>query len=683
MESLTNTLHLDALDSEICTFCSASDIPNVLLGAISRRWPGTEIGTFQNIAQRRHICAFFQFFYCVCLSVLDVDDFEYLLSSPSSIMVHSVPELWERSLGLDVDDIPKNSAFLQAWHAVTKEARLESLNHDLLSYSFTCFLNRESVSPIVRQYRNDHFLFSPSGLKAYNSEKRLRLLTATEVRFPYVRFDLIRSWLNICENEHKEVCSTETDITTCEPPLYLIDVKTRRIATRSLRSRYIALSYVWGNYQLNKNHGMRERRKTSSDTGTYSENLRYLPTRLPRTVEDAIVVVRLLGEQYLWVDAYCLDQGDTETRRQAICAMDAIYERAYLTIFDLSGVDSDSGLSGVSKPLKVKPQISLSTGSATYTATERVNLNRIVVESPWNSRAWTFQEGIISRRRLGFHEKGTFLWCKQELFHSMVEIVSPHQRRLNIFDDTNGSCGAMGYELLLGSDNFRAYGEIVAAYTPRLLSFDSDAENAIIGILKKFSQIQEASFVFGLPENDLHRALLWVVEEDDEADVFLLRRQGFPSWSWLGWSGNIEYCCWLVEPTINPLIEGMTYPEYTLATRAMSGVEGTCCIIVTNQARLRTVSSCILEIESRIAKFKAVLLFRDHDSEDLEKTLRESDRTTGYAWQIVDYYGNEVPVGLMHAKTLGTYIYLDKKNIVPTQQNSRPDGGAGVSPEMV
>ena len=62
-----------------------------------------------------------------------------------------------------------------------------------------------------------------------------------------------------------------------------------------------------------------------------------------------MLVVRLFGEHYLWVDAYCLDVEDTLERRMAIHTMDSIYEKALLTICGLSGMDSHSGLDGISK----------------------------------------------------------------------------------------------------------------------------------------------------------------------------------------------------------------------------------------------------------------------------------------------------------------------------------------------
>ena len=282
---------------------------------------------------------------------------------------------------------------------------------------------------------------------------------------------------------------------------------------------------------------------------------------------------------------------------------------------------------------------------------------------------------MLSRRRLGFHEKGIFLWCQNELFHPIVQIDLSENRDKNLFDDVRGPSGALGYDITSEEWDFRTYTKIIAAYTPRKLSFPSDAENAIGGILNRLSHLNATRFVFGLPEDDLERALLWTTVEDDEFEVCLLRRRGFPSWSWLGWSGEIEYSCWLVNPVLVDLpTENLAYNKHTLAIRgAQTRPEGTCDIIVPTRARLRIVTTGTLEIESKLARFKAVVMRKKNNSNDLggnsgmirgsavpsETTEQPAD--TGNFWQIVDRHGSEVPIGVTFASSSGTYFYVDSE----------------------
>jgi hypothetical protein len=52
----------------------------------------------------------------------------------------------------------------------------------------------------------------------------------------------------------------------------------------------------------------------------------FLPEKVPQTIEDAILVVKALGERFLWVDAYCIDQTNSQERQVMIDNMDLIYE---------------------------------------------------------------------------------------------------------------------------------------------------------------------------------------------------------------------------------------------------------------------------------------------------------------------------------------------------------------------
>jgi len=54
-----------------------------------------------------------------------------------------------------------------------------------------------------------------------------------------------------------------------------------------------------------------------------------------------------LEGRYLWVDALCLIQDDTEDLDRGVNAMDLIYERAWLTVVAACGHDANARLPGV------------------------------------------------------------------------------------------------------------------------------------------------------------------------------------------------------------------------------------------------------------------------------------------------------------------------------------------------
>jgi len=78
---------------------------------------------------------------------------------------------------------------------------------------------------------------------------------------------------------------------------------------------------------------------------------------------------------------------------------------------------------------------------------------------------------------------------------------------------------------------WREYWELVSAYCSRDFSCQSDALDAVRGILTRLTTtgLFPGGFLWGLPREELFDALMWLQEEDAAL------RPGFPSWSWLGW----------------------------------------------------------------------------------------------------------------------------------------------------
>ncbi|KAH8670152.1 hypothetical protein BGZ60DRAFT_355170, partial [Tricladium varicosporioides] len=63
-----------------------------------------------------------------------------------------------------------------------------------------------------------------------------------------------------------------------------------------------------------------------------------------KTVEDAIAVAQNLGYRYLWVDKYCISQGDKEEAQRQTRAMDQIYNGSDLTIINAAGDNANYGI---------------------------------------------------------------------------------------------------------------------------------------------------------------------------------------------------------------------------------------------------------------------------------------------------------------------------------------------------
>jgi Heterokaryon incompatibility protein (HET) len=110
---------------------------------------------------------------------------------------------------------------------------------------------------------------------------------------------------------------------------------------------FVALSYVWGENtqsllltRANENSLVRERPGGST----------FELENLPKTVADALTLVRMLGIRYLWVDALCIVQDSDHDKQVQISSMGEIYQNAALTIVAARAEDATSSLPGVSTP---------------------------------------------------------------------------------------------------------------------------------------------------------------------------------------------------------------------------------------------------------------------------------------------------------------------------------------------
>lgn len=210
--------------------------------------------------------------------------------------------------------------------------------------------------------------------------------------FDYTR---AKSWLQNCKSTHTTACNEY-----CEEisGLKAIDCETMRIVQIESGAPWVALSYVWG-------------QKNKSESSSDSSRPATFPCGISKTVHDAIKVTKGLDYRYLWVDRHCINQQDETEKRTVIAKMDRIYRGADLTIIAAAGYDEHFGLPGVGTTSRKKQRVVeldsctiLSTGPDPIFETQR---------SRWWSRGWTFQESLLSRRRLIFTEHQSWFECAQ------------------------------------------------------------------------------------------------------------------------------------------------------------------------------------------------------------------------------------------------------------------------------
>ena len=358
-----------------------------------------------------------------------------------------------------------------------------------------------------------------------------------------VNYEVIQAWLTTC-NQHSPSCG--------KPALqdyvyYLIDVHTRLIVRCSSARRYVALSYVWGKGA----QSMYQREKTSVDLYEPADGKLFgeswtgwkVPYLAAQTIEDAMTFVKRLGEQYLWTDLYCIDQNDEPAKREQIMLMDKIYASSYLTIVAMDGENADWGLPGITRPLEHTRQPTLNLGIGQLTATYIFSTYHHFGKSKWDSRAWTLQERLLSSRCIFFRRSSISMMCQREMFHDSMRVymIGTQPRVLTRLGEEQYWEDGSTIDLNETEWDYKHYDSFISTYTNRYLTNQSDALNACRGILNMITMNTGQEFIFGFPVRDFRRALLWKPHHDN----IITRRANFPSRSWAGWIGRIEYAYWV------------------------------------------------------------------------------------------------------------------------------------------
>jgi hypothetical protein len=431
-----------------------------------------------------------------------------------------------------------------------KDALKDSINLAVLPTSFE---NNQDPDVLKSHFwRKGHIFFSNSRPTTFSARVIPR------------KFDpqTVRKWLGYCGDNHTRLCHAPVNA----PRTKLIDCQHRRVVTAPSQAKYVALSYTRG--KLRKLSG-------SANNSNY-RNDDLLPPNLPQVVEDAILVTRALGFQYLWVDQICINQQDPAELRKQIAKMDQVYMGSQLTIIAAAGDGENCGLPGVGTTRRT-PQPMASFGNITVLS-RMPHPHHTIKLAKHSTRGWTLQESILSPRRLVFTDEQVYYECNGmncfESLHIPLDRVHAKAKDKSLafvhaglftgrdeglcdpilglafgtFDDVNKDW----------SYQFKKYLILATNYTIRDLSHDSDSLNAFAGIMRHLERETwryPISQLLGLPyailPNEAKQvdcmvaALCWRHIEccwsGASSAKRIRRRAGFPAWTWAGWAGAISW----------------------------------------------------------------------------------------------------------------------------------------------
>lgn len=343
-----------------------------------------------------------------------------------------------------------------------------------------------------------------------------------------VDFRALNDNLAHCLNKHGHVCGSKTRLPVQE--LRVFNCTTRRVEYAPVGAKYVALSYVWGGVAY-----------TAGGT-------------MPKTIEDATTVTQQLGYDYLWVDQLCIDQNGPNKMVQ-IRQMDRIYRNADVTIVAAAGHNSNYGLPGVGSTPRQR-QHCYNIGGSLLVQTKTTQ-HELLEAAVWSRRGWTYQEDLLSQRSLVFTDQDVWFNCALiDMFMGAESIPTEvrhveHQRPIkkDLGHPNSGVEHPFNFEYL------------VMQYSLRALTDPSDILNGFSGFLKVFERAKYPFYhVWGVPivppiakidddglveverstSDGFIRGLWWEIHHE-YVEERVVRRSGFPSWSWSGWIGPIIF----------------------------------------------------------------------------------------------------------------------------------------------
>ncbi len=447
------------------------------------------------------------------------------------------------------------------------------------------YRDRPFTSPTDRKLRRvvNEIELLPIGAVGVSQKKHVRSTSRKKLEFLQYRpvkdvldLSLAKAWLAECESHTS--CSDQI-LPFMKERFRVIDVWNKCLIVTPRACRYLALSYVWGATPdpMTCKLSLKNQAQLFSPG---SLNLEPSGLNLPRTIRDMLTFTESIGERYVWIDTMCIIQDDPEDKALLVGRMNSIYENAVLTVIAAAGSDANAGLHGITpRPMSPYEQATLietSNGSMTL-ALCRPSLKTALRKSTWNSRGWTYQEQNLSKRCIYFTEREVFFACEKHAWREdrALELApSSSQKRIRTGPPWWSSGGIDHDPSTLCTFprskkyDFAKYKAAVEDFSRRDLKYEQDVVDAFTGILNNFSLYpSDDSFTIfrhAMPSQFFRLALEWQPTEPDTLRRRLPEsnssyRITFPSWSWAGWVGPVEYSdtmvYWTGRLPANPMSE--------------------------------------------------------------------------------------------------------------------------------
>jgi hypothetical protein len=147
---------------------------------------------------------------------------------------------------------------------------------------------------------------------------------------------------------------------------------------------------------------------------------------LEPTFQDAILLTRKLGLQYLWIDSLCIIQDSRKDWALESTKMHKIYSRASINISATAAQSSQDGIFSSADKDRCHAQSLIElpsysngsnvVGSLSIRAQTGVYPMVWLKDQPLHRRAWVLQESTLSPRRIDFSSEQIYWSCRTTSF---------------------------------------------------------------------------------------------------------------------------------------------------------------------------------------------------------------------------------------------------------------------------